>query len=390
MDPAHVPPELLKQNKGPLLVAIVWVFAALALIVVSIKVWTRVKVLHQSDLENVFHSVFVLLAWVLSLVYGALLTASVHSGLGKHAFALDRQAIDTAIMLYSVSVPFGTLSVALPALAIAIVLKKITDPSYRQLWLLYGIPALNIVIKVINVILIFSTCSPASLVAGKRTSKCVKLSVVTGYIYFSTCFSAATAVFLAMWPMVAFWKLQLKPKTKLSLILLFSTTAVAAVCALARVGYLPRLGQLQDFTLWKATSSSSPPASPDSAPSSSTSATDSTNARNPINPPRKPTALIPPQRPSPRHLRSAEWNPGLRARSFSPHRRAAKHTNRTASTASNPPQRKRTWKNARLSNGARGKMRSGRARTTTTRTTRWSISWAKWCGVMMWMRKRGG
>ncbi|KAL8805532.1 MAG: hypothetical protein Q9182_001901 [Xanthomendoza sp. 2 TL-2023] len=250
MDPAHIPPELLKQNKGPLLVIIVWVFAALALMVVSIKVWTRVKILHQSDLENVFHSVFVLLAWVLSLVYGALLTASVYSGLGKHSFALDRQEIDTAIMLYSISIPFGILSVALPALAIAIVLKKITDANHRQLWFLYGIPALNIVIKIINVVLVFSTCPPASFRSRISMSKCVNVSVVTGYFYFATCFSAATAVFLVMWPMVAFWKLQLKRKAKVSLILLFSTTAVAAVCALVRVGYLPRVSRLEDFTYY--------------------------------------------------------------------------------------------------------------------------------------------
>ncbi|KAL8685899.1 MAG: hypothetical protein Q9224_005622, partial [Gallowayella concinna] len=186
MDPAHIPPEVLKQNKGPLLVIIVWVFAALALIVVSIKVWASVKILRQSGLENVFHSVFVLLAWVLSLVYGALLTASVRSGLGRHSYALDRQAIETAIKLYSIGIPFGILSVSLPALAIAIVLKKITDPSHRQLWLLYGIPALNIVNKIVNVILVFITCPPASILQGKRTSKCVNQSVVLDYFYFAT------------------------------------------------------------------------------------------------------------------------------------------------------------------------------------------------------------
>lgn len=60
MDPATISPTLLKQDKGPLLVIIIWFFASLALVVVSIKVWTRLKVLRKPGLEDLF----VLLAWV--------------------------------------------------------------------------------------------------------------------------------------------------------------------------------------------------------------------------------------------------------------------------------------------------------------------------------------
>ncbi|KAL8786819.1 MAG: hypothetical protein Q9213_002556 [Squamulea squamosa] len=217
----QLPPEVLKQNKGPLLLSIIWIFASLALIVVSIKVWTRIKVLHQSGLEDLF----VLLAWVLSLVYGAMLTASVHYGFGKHPSAIDSKAILIAIKLYAAAIPFGIFSVSLPTLAIAIVLKKITAPSTRQIWFLYGMPALNVAIKVVNVVLILTTCPPTSIHDGLKILSSISRIIAAAQVIV-TGFSAATDVFLTVWPIVAFWKLQLKQKTKVVLLLLFSTTAV--------------------------------------------------------------------------------------------------------------------------------------------------------------------
>ncbi|KAL8753995.1 MAG: hypothetical protein Q9199_004644 [Rusavskia elegans] len=243
MAPSAFSPEYLQQDKGPLLVRIIWVFEALALTAVCLKVWTRVKVLHQSGLEDVF----VLLSDVLSLVYGALLTVSVHYGLGRHAAAIVPTA-RKAIKLYVAAIPFGMLSVTLPTLAIAIILHQTTDPSPQQLRFLYGIPMLNLVIRIVNVILVFTSCLPDKPQALHGVSKCVNYVVAIHYMYFATCFSAATGVFLTVWPIVAFWKLRLATRKKVILLLLFSTTAIAAVCTLVRVGYLPKIHNFDDFT----------------------------------------------------------------------------------------------------------------------------------------------
>ena len=65
MDPSVLPPDYLKQDRGPLLLRVIWIFASLAFTVVCCKTWTRFKVLHKSGLEDVF----VLLGWV-SLAQG--------------------------------------------------------------------------------------------------------------------------------------------------------------------------------------------------------------------------------------------------------------------------------------------------------------------------------
>ncbi|KAL8962956.1 MAG: hypothetical protein Q9193_000713 [Seirophora villosa] len=158
---------MLDKDRGPELVIIIWLFAFLASAVLCIKVWTRFKILHQSGIEDMF----IFLAWVLSIIYSALLTASVHWGLGKHLVAISSADLSHAIKLYTVSVPFGVLS-----------------------------------------------------------------------------FTAFTDIFLAVAPMFAFWKLRLKPKAKIVLVLLFSSTTVAAACALVRIAYVPGLSTLPDIT----------------------------------------------------------------------------------------------------------------------------------------------
>ncbi|KAL8648853.1 MAG: hypothetical protein Q9226_005817 [Calogaya cf. arnoldii] len=153
------PPGYLQQDKGPNLVRIIWIFESFSLIVACLKVWTRVKVLRQSGLEDVF----ILLSAVLSLVYGSLLTASIHYGLGRHAAAIAPTVLK-ALKFYAAAIPFGMLSVTLPTLAIAIIIKQTTDPLPRQLRILYGVPCLNLLIRIVNVILVFLSCPQDSAI----------------------------------------------------------------------------------------------------------------------------------------------------------------------------------------------------------------------------------
>lgn len=48
------PPVGGDQNRGPELVAVIWVFTALASFVVSLRLFTRVKILKETALDDVF------------------------------------------------------------------------------------------------------------------------------------------------------------------------------------------------------------------------------------------------------------------------------------------------------------------------------------------------
>ncbi|KAL8724970.1 MAG: hypothetical protein Q9181_006590 [Wetmoreana brouardii] len=245
MDMVAIPPEVYDQNKGPMLVIVIWVFASLALAVIGIKVWTRFRILRQSGIEDLF----IFSGWVLSIIFGAILTACVHLGLGKHPFAIDPKVVPRVLKLYLISVPFAIFTLSLPPIAVAILLKHLLAPTRRQLWILYGVPILQLVTAVMDVILIFVQCLPTStLWDPKPGAKCWPRKVITGYVYFALSYTAFTDLFLAVVPIVAFWKLQLKPKAKIVLFLVMTTTAIAALCAIIRMIYVHDIADLNDYT----------------------------------------------------------------------------------------------------------------------------------------------
>ncbi|KAL8855314.1 MAG: hypothetical protein Q9178_008028 [Gyalolechia marmorata] len=231
LNSAPIRPDVIRQDKGPRLVAVIWVFASLALLTVSIRTWTRFRILHRSGIEDFM----ILFAWVLSLIYGALLTASVHLGLGKHAFAIDPSKITYAIKLYTIAVPFGIVLLALPTLAIAIVLNGLIAPSKWHTCILYFFPVLQFVMGVTGIVMLMTQCTPTSALWNPQPgAKCRDKSINMNYFYF------LSGSFIR--------GILIKAKAKIGLFLLMSATVLAAICALVRVAYITSLHDFRDYT----------------------------------------------------------------------------------------------------------------------------------------------
>ncbi|KAL8777561.1 MAG: hypothetical protein Q9194_002488 [Teloschistes cf. exilis] len=209
-----MPPELLKQDRGRNLVTVIWVFGALSLIVVSIKVWTRMKILHQSGIEDMF----IFSGWASALL----------SSLGKHPVAVDPDRLPHLEKLYLISLPFAILTLSLPPIAVAILLDRLIEPARSQKWVLFSVPALQFIAAAVEVVLLFVQCSPASTLWNPKATRadCWKSQVIISYIYFFASYTAFTDVFLAFVPIVAFWRLQLRPKAKIILYVLMSSTTI--------------------------------------------------------------------------------------------------------------------------------------------------------------------
>ncbi|KAL8758037.1 MAG: hypothetical protein Q9199_001767 [Rusavskia elegans] len=242
---SSIPPEVYKQDRGPRLVIVIWVFAALALATVSIRLWARCKILHRLGLEDFL----MFFAWVISIIYGALLTASVHLGLGKHTYAIDPRKISSALKLYTVAVPFGLTVLGVPMVAIAIVLKNLIASTKRHTWILFFFPILQLVLTTVGVVLLFNECKPTSTLWNQRPgAKCWDSRITIRYVYFTSVYGAFVDVFLAVVPPIAYWKLQIRPKEKIVLFLVMGATVLAAICALIRLAYITSLTEWQDYT----------------------------------------------------------------------------------------------------------------------------------------------
>ncbi|KAL8883757.1 MAG: hypothetical protein Q9192_007013 [Flavoplaca navasiana] len=171
---SSIPPDVYEQDRGPGLVIIIWVFASLSLATVTIRLWTRFNFLRRSGPED-----FLILSAMVStmsqqlqpnsdldqvnsLIWGAILTASVRQGLGKHAYALAPSRVSMALKLYAISVPFGLTTLGLPTVALAIVLNNLIASTKRHTCIIFVLPILRLVLAFIEIVLLFTSCKPVS------------------------------------------------------------------------------------------------------------------------------------------------------------------------------------------------------------------------------------
>lgn len=135
---------------------------------------------------------------VLSIINGSILTACVSLGLGKHPFVVDPDQLSYLQKLYLISLPFASLTLSLPPIAVAILLDRLIEPKRPLKWVLYSVPALQVIVTAVDIVLIFVQCSPTSALwyrEGTR-AECWNSRVIISYVYFvsSICSSKSCSV----------------------------------------------------------------------------------------------------------------------------------------------------------------------------------------------------
>ncbi|KAI4201572.1 MAG: hypothetical protein LQ350_003187 [Teloschistes chrysophthalmus] len=174
------PPPGGDQNKGPVLLGITWAFTAICTVVVSLKIWTRFKIIGQTGMDDAF----TILALLLLLAFAPLLTVSVKDGLGRHAYYLDPEDAIEATKLAIISNPLVFLAAAFPNISVAISLNRILVPEPWKLSFLIGIPILQCVVASICSIITYTECSPLRAIWDPMVPhKCIPTTTVLGLLY---------------------------------------------------------------------------------------------------------------------------------------------------------------------------------------------------------------
>ena len=197
------PPAGGDQNRGPELVAVTWVFTALASFVVIVRLFTRVKILKETGLDDIFTSLSLvgpalndIFQWaipshvdrlqILILVCTAVITASVGAGMGRHGYDLSSDQKTRATKLNYIATPFSIMAYTLPNLSVAIFLQRILRLPRLQKWLLYSVPIAQCMIAGVCCILLFAQCTPSRFLWNPATpAKCLPATVLTRYSYFA-------------------------------------------------------------------------------------------------------------------------------------------------------------------------------------------------------------
>ena len=123
---------------------------------------------------------------IINIVNAALLTASCHTGLGRHIATLSPEMAMRAIKIHSMAVPFGIMSVGVPKISIVCLLMRVKPSGRKQTILLYFLAISLNVLSAICVIIFFTQCAPVNTLWNpKIPHKCLPESIFfdIGIIY---------------------------------------------------------------------------------------------------------------------------------------------------------------------------------------------------------------
>ncbi|ETS80241.1 hypothetical protein PFICI_07770 [Pestalotiopsis fici W106-1] len=233
------------EDRGPELLAIIWVFTALAIITVTLKVITRAHILRGLTWDDFF----ILISLVLIVICTSIFTYDVAIGMGKHAIDIPTERLSLVMKVNFIGNPFGIMAYSFPNISVAILVNHVLPPNRLRAGALYLLAISQCVIAGISCVLLFTQCTPTeSLWNPTVPHTCLAAGTVSRYSYFVGAYTALTDIILGVVPSLAFWGLKLPTKTKVGLCFLMLCTLFAAICAIVKTTKLNELDDLTDFT----------------------------------------------------------------------------------------------------------------------------------------------
>jgi hypothetical protein len=98
---------------------------------------------------------------------------------------------------------------------------------------------LQVIIAMISIFIVFFQCSPTKALWDPMVGgKCWPPHVLNDFSYFLSAYTTMTDFVLAIVPISAFWKLQMRFSTKIGLCIMVGLTMLSAVVTLIKATYL--------------------------------------------------------------------------------------------------------------------------------------------------------
>lgn len=174
-----------QDNLGPTLLIICWVFAALAITVVSVRYYVRMKVTRKTTIDDwiilltlvssqkkggretkntprMFSGALLLIlsSQCLALANNIFCSISVHHGLGRHIQSLSEEQIMYTIKYVYLCEFFSIMSPGFGRISFAFLLLGLIPPQKWRRRFLWTIISIQFVVDVGTVIISFSQCRP--------------------------------------------------------------------------------------------------------------------------------------------------------------------------------------------------------------------------------------
>ncbi|RAK99541.1 uncharacterized protein BO80DRAFT_323005, partial [Aspergillus ibericus CBS 121593] len=208
----------MSADKGTQITAVSWSFGSMAIIVVGIRLYTRLLLTRKAGWDDFF----ILLSLLSAIVCSGLAQTGVHYGLGKHMSDIPNAEWRIEAYKYTVIAPnFSMVSTTTGKLSVAVFLLRLmgqaATPAKR--WFLYIFSLISIAWNVLAFVAIMGFCRPPEKIWRPEVpGSCfsVEFQLVAGISQAS--FNAFADLTLALFPIIIFWSVQLPWRMKVGVI----------------------------------------------------------------------------------------------------------------------------------------------------------------------------
>ncbi|KAL8895000.1 MAG: hypothetical protein Q9207_008341, partial [Kuettlingeria erythrocarpa] len=145
-----------QRDKGPTINAVIWLGSGLALLLVILRLFTRIRVIRQAGLDDAV----MVLAMLLDLLGMSIVSVAVHAGFGQPMEALAPGQVVNALRWSLVSQLPIVLALQIARISIAIFLLRIFSKHVLLRRFLYVMTTINTLAAVVALIVQYSQCSP--------------------------------------------------------------------------------------------------------------------------------------------------------------------------------------------------------------------------------------
>ncbi|KAI1840245.1 hypothetical protein JX265_013037 [Neoarthrinium moseri] len=257
--------DTASENKGPSIVAAVSTVTALSTVFVAARVYTKAFIVRQLHLDDYL---IVLSVVAINKICGWLSAgfsiAAVQSGNGRHFDTLTLEQKSGAILYTMVGFSPGVFSFGLPKLSAVALLTRILNPSKAHKIFLWVMSCTCVVALSICIALLFGQCTPsrAQWDFSITEKTCWSPWILVHYSMFAGLFSAACDLYLAVYPAIVLYKLQMNRKKKIVLSGALGLGSISTIVAIYKTTRLPSLASsdfsydTSDLVVWTCTEGS--------------------------------------------------------------------------------------------------------------------------------------
>ncbi|KAJ4392557.1 hypothetical protein N0V85_006960, partial [Neurospora sp. IMI 360204] len=262
-DPASAPPAsenqglseaYIQANKGPEAIAIITTIVSVSTIFVFARLFVRTRILGKLEVDDCLILLGAACAWICV----GMTIASVHYGFGKHFDVLTLDEKQRMIKWAFFSFTPSILAFTIPKFAVVSLLTRLLNPSRWHrvfLWVLVGTCQVAILGCAI---ILFAQCTPsrAQWDFSITNAKCWSPWLLVRYSMVAGCFSGLTDLYLAVYPTIVLFKLQINKKKKMALCFALGIGSVSAIVSIYKSTRLPSLAgadfswDTTDLVIW--------------------------------------------------------------------------------------------------------------------------------------------